>query len=400
MNSFFGKSFLYLAGVFCLPFALFAEDATRDGISIGSGIERHSHGIDLSVPPTDSTHESAGSPAVQKEEKTSEAVPAKPIPHTFPEAHRKFIFECEPKEFSAESYEYSVENLLASYEKRTGRKLVPAATQKVALKIYTASGRGLETPKDLTRAVRTALEKRGFKRENIILADLSERNLRLAGYLPPFRRKNDFFWEGSPVIALDTGKHYHEKWFYENNLPTRESSTGTATEWEDIANERKSFLPIPLLFEVDFWINLPVACDSPALGVSAAIGNATLWNAGNQKRFLDNPANAVHMAVSIATIPELRAKFELSILSLEKYQFIGGPVFNENYTLSEKQIWLSANPVILDFLMWKRMNRARASRGFEPIFPEPPLFSTASKGEHSLGSCMASELELVRVPAE
>lgn len=398
MNLSFGKIFWCAACVCVLPFSVSAEEVTSGKISVGAGVERKTFGLDLSVPPAETKQDAAAVPAEVSEAKA--AVAAESVKPSFPEAHRKFIFECEPKDFSAESYERSVENLLAAYEKNTGRKLVPGEHKKVALKIYTASGRGLETPKDLTRAVRTALENRGFSRENILLVDLSERQLRLAGYLPPFRKKNDFFWEGSPVAALDTGKHYHEKWFYENNLPTRESNPGAASEWEDIANERKSFLPIPLLFEVDFWINLPVACDSPVLGVCAALGNATLWNAGNQKRFLDNPANAVHMAVSIATIPELRAKFELSILSLEKYQFIGGPVFNENYTLSEKQIWMSANPVILDFLMWQRMNRARASRGFNPIFPEPPLFSTASKGEYSLGSCMTSELSLVRVPAE
>lgn len=396
MNSSFGKLLLACAcSFFTLP--LFSAE---NKISVGAGVERETIGIDLSLPPAEEKAAPASGPTTKSSESTEIRLPAVASKPSFPEAHRRFIFECEPADFSSESYENAVENLLAAYEKNTGRKLVPAETRKVGLKIYTASGRGLETPKNLTRAVRDALEKRGFERENIVLVDLCERNLRLAGYLPPFRKKNDFFWEASPVVALDTGKHYHEKWFYENNLPTRESTSGTDSEWEDIANERKSFLPVPLLFEVDFWINLPVACDSPALGVCAAIGNATLWNAGNQKRFLDNPANAVHMAVSIATIPELRAKFELSILSLEKYQFIGGPVFNENYTLSEKQIWMSANPVILDFLIWQRMNRARTARGFEPIFPEPPLFSSAGKGEHSLGSCMTSELNLVRVPAK
>lgn len=357
-----------------------------DSVRTDQAVERRDVGIDLTVPAEKDSGVKASA------EKSEE-----PLQPQYPEPHRAFIFESEPTDFSESSYATTVESLLAAYEENTGRKLVPGEKKKVALKVYTASGRGLSTPKGLVRAVRNALEKRGFARENILLADLSERNLRLSGYLPPFRKKNDFFWEGSPVVALDTGKFYHEKWFYENNLPTRENVSAEPSEWEDIANERKSFLPIPLIFEVDFWINLPVACDSPALGVSAALGNATLWNAGNQKRFLDNPANAVHMAVSMATIPELRKKFELTILSLEKYQFIGGPAFNENYTRSEKQIWLSANPVILDFLMWQRMNAARQARGFAPILPEPPLFASASKGAHSLGTCIPSELKLVRV---
>ncbi len=314
---------------------------------------------------------------------------------TYPEPQTKYLFEKEIHDFSQNTYWNAVESLISAYEEKTGRKLVPGEKKKVALKIYTESGRGLETPKNLTRAVRGALIKRGFSAKDIILVDLQERTLRQTGYLPPLRKENDFFWEGSPVIALDTGNFYNEKWFYENNLPSKEPVAALATTVEDIVNERKSYLPIPLIFDVDFWINLPVAFDLPALGVSGAIGNETIWNISNQRRFLDNPANAVQMALTVATIPEFRKKFELTILSLEKFQFIGGPIFNENYVASEKRIWLSANPVIIDFLMWQRMNTLRNAHRFDLILPEPPLFSAAGKGSQSLGSCVFSELELV-----
>lgn len=385
MNSFFRKLFSCAAFAACVPAFLFAQEKVSAEVA---GV-RNLGGADLSAPLADVPAETPSKSA------PTAAIPAPK--ETFPEARRAFIFACETKDFSEKSYTAAVENLIKAYEKNTGRRLIPTEKKKAALKLYTASGRGLATPKALVRAVRAALEKRGFTRDSILLVDLSERNLRLAGYLPPFRKKNDFFWEGSPIVALDTEQFYNQKWFYENSLPSREASTETETDVNDIAAERKSFLPVPLLFDVDFWINLPVACDSLALGVSAALGNATLWNASNQKRFLDNPANAVHMAVSIATIPEFRKTFELTILSLEKYQFIGGPSFNENYTLSENRIWLSANPVILDFLMWQRMNSARSRNGYALILPEPPLFLSASRGAYSLGSCVFSDLELIRV---
>ena len=228
---------------------------------------------------------------------------------------------------------------------------------------------------------------------------MSEKSLRKSGYLPPFRRGNDA-WEGSPVLALDSGKFYSEKWFYENPMPSREAFLPDATSWDAPENDRKSFLPVPLMFDADFWISLPVAADSPALGVSGALANATLWNVSNQRRFLENPANAAVAAVSIATIPEFRATFELTLLSLEKYQFIGGPNFYAEYTASEKRLWLSANPVILDYLLWQRMNAQRVKRGFEPILPEPPVLSMASKSSASLGSCVSEDITLVKVPAE
>lgn len=323
-------------------------------------------------------------------------VPAQP-PVSSTEAHRAYLFDYRLAGFSQKNYESAVAELFSAYENATGRKLVPGEKKKVALKIYTASGKGLATPQTLTRAVRNELTRRGFKKENILLVDLSEKSLRRAGYLPPFRRGADK-WEGSPVVALDTGKFYNAKWFLENPLPSRDTYLPNATAWDAPENDRKSFLPIPLLFEVDFWINLPVVADSPALGVSGALANATLWNMSNQRRFLDNPANAAVAAVGMATIPEFKAKFELTLLTLEKFQFIGGPNFYAEYTASEKHLWLSANPVILDYLMWLRMNACRVKRGFEPILPEPPLFAMASRGNASLGSCISSEITLVNLP--
>ena len=60
----------------------------------------------------------------------------------------------------------------------------------------------------------------------------------------------------------------------------------------DDANERKSYLPMPLMHEVDFWINLPCYSDHPTLGVNGALINATMWNASNTTRFLRSPASA------------------------------------------------------------------------------------------------------------
>ncbi|MBQ8723301.1 MAG: hypothetical protein IJY80_03330, partial [Opitutales bacterium] len=88
------------------------------------------------------------------------------------------------------------------------------------------------------------------------------------------------------------------------------------------------------------------------------------------------------------------------LLSLEKFQFIVAPKFYAEYTASEKRIWLSANPVILDYLLWLRMNACRSRRGFEPILPEPPVFAMASRGSVSLGSCVSSEITLVELPAK
>lgn len=381
-----------LAAAFCA--GTLSADEIPEKIDVPqNGVSRANAAFDPLASPAGET----ASPATDAPAAAQPTTAPAPKPPAAPEKQRAFLFDCTLDGFSANDYGNAVRMLFAAYEKETGRKLVPAEKKKVALKIYTASGKGLATPVALTQAVRDELIRRGFARENILIVDLSEKSLRKSGYLPPFRRGNDA-WEGSPVLALDSGNFYSEKWFFENPLPSREAFMPNATEWDAAENDRKSFLPVPLLFDVDFWINLPVAADNAALGVSGALANATLWNVSNQRRFLDNPANAAVMAVGVATIPEFKAKFELTLLSLEKYQFIGGPNFYAEYTASENRLWLSANPVILDYLLWQRMNALRVKRGFEPILPEPPVFSMASKGSVSLGSCVSSEITLVKLP--
>lgn len=310
---------------------------------------------------------------------------------------RRFLFASHLADFSAPGYTASVRGLLAAFESSTGVRLQPGPLKKVALKLYTSSGPGIATSKELTRAVIAEMEKRGFARENILLVDLSERRLRETGYLPRLRKEGENF-EGCPVLALDTERYYNPRWHYENPLASKEVSMrpgDVATSFD--LSDRLSFLPVPLLLEVDFWINLPVAMDSPALGVSGALGNATIWNISNQRRFLDNPSNAEKAAVEIAAIPEFKEKFLLSILSLERYQYIGGPRFDANHCISEKRVWLSANPLILDYLVMQRMNNVRAQKKFPLIDPEPFMFIRGNTPPILLGSCVPSEITLVKV---
>jgi hypothetical protein len=301
------------------------------------------------------------------------AGPAKPTA-----APRQPVYEYKLADFGEGAYRDAVEKLLEEFEHRTGHKLVPGAKKKVGLKIYAESGPGLATPFPLVRAIIASLEERGFAKENIFLVGLNPLRLRLTGYLPSFATGIAPF-PGHPVYVLESGKFYDPTWFYDSPLPSRfdpvtndravEQAAGgksTTTTEED----RKSFLATPLFLDADFWINLPVYTDHPVLGINGALVNATLWNASNTFRFFKSPATAPAAVAEMAAIPELREGWALNIVSLQLYQFIGGPYFNSLYTVSEPKVWMSADPVILDALMLERLNKARKRTGFEPIDSE------------------------------
>lgn len=283
------------------------------------------------------------------------------------------IFEYKLPGFNVEQYADAVEDMILLFEQANNTKLTKGPRGRVGLKVYSDSGPGLSTPEALVEAVVRSLEKRGFARNEVFILGVSANSLRESGFLPPLsKRAYDF--HRVFVRSLDSGEYYHEKWFYDSPLPAK-----SAQYWINVAQEnpfpakneeelaRKSYLPVPLLHEVDFWINLPCYSDHPVLGVNGALMNATLWNASNTTRFLNSPATAPVAVAEMGAIPELRETWSLNIVSLERYQYVGGPIFNSLYTVSEPLVLLSDNPVMLDSLMTERINAHRSKNGFAPL---------------------------------
>ncbi len=287
-------------------------------------------------------------------------------------------------------YYTEVEGLMAAYEQEVGQVLRPGPRGKVGLKINTRGGRGLSTPLQLLRAMIEVLEARGYRRESILIVDYSSHNLREAGVMPPLSQAVAKF-EGCPVLALDSEQFYDPEWFYDSPLPPALqqepqliSESRASNQLEEGMQARKSFLPRPLIFDVDFWVNLAVGVDDPALGVDGALANATLWNVSNSRRFLVNQATASAAVAEIAAIPELEERLVLNLVSLERYQFIAGPFFNSIYTRSEPRLWMSSDPVALDRLLYDRMNAMRLLEGFPEIDPLPrqlPFAASLGLGE-------------------
>jgi len=298
----------------------------------------------------------------------------------FPKAPLGLVWEADLA--PATDYSKEVEALLASYEAKVKRKLGPLGRGKVGLKVNTRGGAGLSTPAGLVRALVTALERRGYGRDSIYIVDYSAHNLRAAGFLPPLSDSGDHF-EGVRVIALASNKFYDPDWFYDSPLPPAYQQEPRLML--EGAEERKSFLAMPLLFEVDMRINLAVGVDDPALGVDGLLANATLWNVSNSRRFLVNQATASAAVAEIAAIPELAERLVLHFVSLETYQFIAGPFFNALYTRSEPRLWMSSDPVALDRLLYERINAARRLEGFPEVDPLPrqlPFAASLGLGIH------------------
>ncbi|RRJ97021.1 DUF362 domain-containing protein [Opitutaceae bacterium TAV4] len=329
----------------------------------------------------------AALPSPPETESTAPAIPPLPAPNVWEASLPTDSTFVTPGPQSG--YDAAVEALFAACERTTGRKLQPGEKRKAGIKIYTDAGPGLATPKPLVRAVITALQRRGFAAGDIFLVGLNPLRLRMAGYLPSSAAESVPF-EGHPVFVLESGRFYDPVWFYDSPIPYRfdpilsgrnfdlkpvnrmpgtdlfRSGSGGDSDFLQ-EDDRKSFLATPLFLDTDFWINLPVYSDHDTLGVNGALANATLWNASNTTRFFRSAATAPAAVAEMAAIPELRLTWALTLTSLERWQFIGGPHFNSLYTVSEPRLLLSADPVAIDSVMLGKINRARQAAGFKPV---------------------------------
>jgi hypothetical protein len=304
---------------------------------------------------------------------------------------------------SANQLDAAVEALLAAFEEQSGFNLIPGERRRVGLKVDTRTGSGLATPLPLVRALSRALERRGFERQNIVIVDYRWRNLREVGLVPPISVGTSDF-EGLPVRALDQGGLFDGDWYYDSPLPSerevrplpmRPQSDWRNQAFADDTDARKSFLNTLLLFETDFWINLPVFAHDPAIGVDGALANATLWNVSNARRFLANPSTAAAAIAEIAAIPELRERMVFTLAPLWRYQFIGGPRFRSLYTRAEPLLWLSSDPVAMDRLMVDRFNFTRRLHGFPELTPIPSFIPFAAS--LGLGEDDVAAIEIVPV---
>lgn len=306
-------------------------------------------------------------------------------------------------------YYAEVEALLANYERKMGVSLSPQERGKVGIKVNTRGGRGLSTPNQLLRALIEAFEFRGYSREHIILVDYSGHQMRQAGIMPSLSDTTAVF-DGCPVVALDSGKFYDTDWFYDSPLPPALQqepklfgSFGGKQALEEGDEARKSFLPQPLLFDVDFWVNCAVGVDDPALGIDGALASATLWNVSNSQRFLVNQATASAAVAEIAAIPELEERMILHFVSLERYQFIAGPFFNSLYSRSESKLWMSSDPVAVDRLLLDRFNAWRLLEGFPEIHPMPrqlPFAASLGLGVHEKSKIQITPVHTVAGPSQ
>jgi hypothetical protein len=287
------------------------------------------------------------------------------------------------------SCQASIERLVSLSESKGGVRLNPASLPKIGIKIETSCSPGLQVSPVLVDALLLFLKERGYRNDQVFLADHDLMTLRSAGFAKG--SGNLRFFRGYPLYCSEDKFFFNPDWYHDSPMPpTPQDRVRFFLRYphdreKRIAEERKSYLPARLFLDDVHWINLAVAMDSLNLGIDGAAANFSLGAIDNARRFLEKPTLAPAAVAEILAIPEIWQKRVFSIIDLSKFQFAGGERFDAEFLERDPVLMLSENPFSVDYLALQRLNESRIKMGFLPRKFEDALMFRYAK-ELGLGN--------------
>ncbi len=147
----------------------------------------------------------------------------------------------------------------------------------------------------------------------------------------------------------------------------------------------------------DAVINLPVLKDHGIAGVTLAL--KSMFGAIHNPNKYHSDAGNPYVADVYAFAP-IRQKVRLHICDGLNAQYDGGPSFMPQWMWPFNGLLVSRDPVALDYVGWKIIEKKRLEVGAPTLREEkrePAYIATAADAEHRLGTCDPLRIERVEI---
>jgi uncharacterized protein (DUF362 family) len=145
------------------------------------------------------------------------------------------------------------------------------------------------------------------------------------------------------------------------------------------SENRRSYAARFITKDVNKLINLPVLKDHQSAGVTLALKNLSHGLVNNVNRTHSTSSlNACGMFIpTVVSMPVIRNKAVLHILDGIQAQYHGGPGGKKQFVWNHGKIYFATDPVALDRIGWKEIDRKRVAMGMKTIASDyPDSFST------------------------
>ena len=242
--------------------------------------------------------------------------------------------------------------------------------ETVGLKANCLSGKGGSTSVALVETVCERLQQAGVGQDRIIVWDRLNDDLESAGFRPT-SRSGRIRYMGNEVLG------------YERDL-TVFGSAG-------------SLLSKTLTQLCDAVINLPVLKDHGIVGVTLAL-KSMFGAIHNPNKY--HPNSGDPYVADVNAMPGIRGKVRITICDALVAQYEGGPTYMPQWTWPFNGLLFSQDPVALDAVGWRIIERKRAERGMAPLKAmrrEPVYIARAAGPAYRLGVADLARIERVEI---
>lgn len=305
--------------------------------------------------------------------------------------------------------------------KRLG--IVPQDT--VGIKITTMGGLLLSTHKPIVQAICDGLEAAGLPPSHILIWDKSAEDMVRAGYAPTPTGENNV-----GISAVFPGTGYDPDVTYKNEIIGSliwgdfEFTRGTEDDLLQSARNSTSNDPvygsrglpsdplsgnsaIPRTSNISYYaklvtrtctkiINVPVLTDNAYIGVNGCLGSLALGCVDNDRRFQGDPTYGDPAICEILNRDFIKKKVVIHILDALIPEYAGGPRFNPQFTVPLGAIYVSRDPVAIDWLVLPRLERWRKAASIDPIGKTANHIGSAAV--YGLGTNDPRRIQFIKLP--
>src|SRR5512133_2072186 len=266
-------------------------------------------------------------------------------------------------------------------------------SERVGIKISPAGGELFTTHHDSVNAIVDGLAAAGHPRSSIVVWDRSLGGIREAGYRPSV--------DGYQVKAIAPHDGYDAK-------ATQSAPVVGKLVWGDFdyvgdtgkmplladaeATSNVSHFSKIISSEVDKVINVPVMSVSETNGIAGCIYNMTIPNIDNWRRFAQGSRFGAESLAEIYANPIIAKKVVFNLMDGLIAQYAGGPQPQPNYAVHHGTLYASKDPVALDAIALKRLEKWRKPGSLRPVGSVAAYIDFAS--QLGLGNSATNRIEV------
>jgi hypothetical protein len=243
----------------------------------------------------------------------------------------------------------------------------------VGIKVFSAAGEISGTRPAVVAAVIRGLLDAGLPPANIIIWDKHADDLRAAGFFK-LGAKLGVRVAGAVEVGYDPTNFYLPDSPVIGNLVYGDLEFGKKGEGVG----RKSFVSKLVSRQMTKIISIAPLLNENEIGVSGQLYSLALGSVDNTLRFEDDADRLATAVPEIYALPALGDRVALNITDALIGQYEGSSRGLLQYSFVLNQLWFSRDPVALDTLAIKELDRERRAAGAPEFKPDLELYANAA----------------------